>query len=174
MKSTQKLHILKTQLTENLNSFQRKRENNKQKAFLVYFGATAISAIVTVLLGFQGIPDVKVVYIRNIALVLSTTVTLLTGFDTFFNHRALWVRYTKMVTLLLSLRARVDYLMASETQEIPENKVDEFFDEMQRILAETNRWWQDQRVENLRKPKQLKTPYSRLAPLTADGYVGAV
>ena len=54
-----KLDILKSELEAGLDSFQQKREQNKKKAFLVYLGATAISAIVTVLLGLQGIPDAK-------------------------------------------------------------------------------------------------------------------
>jgi hypothetical protein len=104
MKPNPKLQLLRSQLVASLDSFQRRRKQNKKKAFLVYLGATAISAVVTVLLGLQGIPDDKVVYIRNIALLLSATVTLLTGFDTFFNHRALWVRYTQTATQLLGLQ----------------------------------------------------------------------
>ncbi|PKN48135.1 MAG: hypothetical protein CVU59_00205 [Deltaproteobacteria bacterium HGW-Deltaproteobacteria-17] len=158
MKPNPKLDVLRSQLAEQLNSFQRKRGQNKKKAFLVYLGATAISAVVTVLLGLQGIPDDKVVYIRNIALILSATVTLLTGFDTFFNHRALWVRYTQTATLLLGLQAKLDYLSADEGREIPESEVDQLFEEMQRVLTETNRWWQNQRAEEPDGPKPPNPP----------------
>lgn len=154
MKPNPKLEVLKSQLTGSLDSFQRKRRQNKKKAFFVYLGATAISALVTVLLGLQGVPDEKVVYIRNIALVLSATVTLLTGFETFFNHRALWVRYTQTVTQLLGVQARLNYLTTAESREVLETDVDRLFEEMHRALAETNKWWQDQRAEEPTGPKQ--------------------
>lgn len=98
------------------------------------------------LLGIQGVPEDEVVYIRNIALVLSATVTVLTGFDTFSNHRTLWVRYTQTVTHLLGLQARLDYLTAA-AGEVSDGEVERLFEEMERILAETNRRWQDQRSE---------------------------
>ena len=154
MTQNPKLEVLKSQLSGYLAAFEKKRERNKRKAFLVYLGATVISAVVTVLLGIQGVPEDKVIYIRNVALVLSATVTVLTGFDTFFNHRALWVRYTQTVTQLLGLQARLDYLTAT-AGEVPEAEVDRLFEEMERILAETNRWWQDQRSE---EPSGFKPP----------------
>jgi hypothetical protein len=158
MKPNPKLDMLTSQLTRCLDSFQKKRQQNKKKAFLVYLGATGISAVVTVLIGLQGVPDDKVVYIRNIALILSATVTLLTGFDTFFNHRALWVRYTQTVSQLLGVQARLDYHTAAETQEVPETEVDRLFEEVQRILAETNRWWQDKLAEEPPGPKPPSPP----------------
>ena len=165
MKPNPKLDALRSQLVATLDSFQRKRAQNKKKAFLVYLGATAISAVVTVLLGLQGVPDDKVIYIRNIALILSAIVTLLTGFDTFFNHRALWVRYTQTATQLLSLQAKLDYLTAADTGEVSDGEVDQLFAEMQRILTETNRWWQDQRAE---EPNAPKPPNTSMQPVSND------
>lgn len=153
MKPNPKLDLLKAQLMGYIASFEQKRNQNKKKAFLVYLGATAISAVVTVLLGLQGVPDEKVVYIRNIALILSAAVTLLTGFDTFFNHRALWVRYTQTVTQLFAVQAKLDYLLADVERDVPEAEVDRLFEEVQRALSETNRWWQDQRAEELPGPQ---------------------
>jgi uncharacterized protein DUF4231 len=157
MKPNPRLEVLRSQLNTALNSFQKKRADNKRKAFRVYLGATAISAMVTVLLGLQGVSE-KAVWIRNVALILSATVTLLTGFDTFFNHRALWVRYTQTVTQFFGLQARLDYLTAVEGQEVPDGEVDRLFEEMQRILADTNRWWMDQRAEAPPGPKAPSPP----------------
>ena len=153
-----KIELLKTQLTDYISSFERKRNQNKTKAFLLYFSATAISATVTVLLGLQGVEDENVVFIRNSALILSATVTLLTGFETFFNHRALWVRYTQTATELNAVQLKLNYLLADAESDVPENDVDRLFDEMQRALSETNRWWQDQRAEELPKPKPPNKP----------------
>lgn len=153
MKPNPRLEVLRSQLNASLKSFQEKRRANKKKAFRVYLGATAISAVVTVLLGLQGVPDNKVVYVRNLALILSATVTLLTGFDTFFNHRALWMRYTQTVTQLFGLQNRLEYLTAVEGQEVPDTEVDRLFEDMQGTLADTNRWWLDQRAEAPAGPK---------------------
>ena len=151
-----KLEILRSQLSGSIDSFSKKRTQNKKKAFRVYLGATAISATVTILLGLQGVPDNRVVFVRNSALILSAIVTLLTGFDTFFNHRALWVRYTQTVTQLFRVQAKLDYLTAGEGKELPEADIDSLCEEMQQVLAETNKWWLDQRAEASSGPKPPK------------------
>ena len=141
-----KLEALKYQLASHLESFEKKRVNNKKKAFFIYLSVTAISALVTVLLGLQGMSNGEIIWIRNIALILSATVTVLSGFDSFFNHRSLWVQYTQTFTELRGLQSRLHYLTA--TQEVLlDDEVDQLFDEMQKILLVTNKWWQDQRAE---------------------------
>src|SRR5215471_12960988 len=106
MNENSKLDVLRSLINDSISSFEKKRNRNRNKAFLAHFGATAISAAVTVLLGLQGINDGQVIYVRNAALILSAIVTVLTGFDAFFNHRALWVRYTQTVSQLYEVRAK--------------------------------------------------------------------
>jgi len=149
MPSNPKLDVLNSQLTEALSSFETKRVRNKAIAFRVYLGATVISAIVTVVLGLQGVQPSKTLYLQNAALILSSTVTTLMGFETFFNHRALWVRYTQTVSQLLSIRAKIQYITANGSMETPDTTLDSLFDELQTTLSQTNTWWQNQRSESL-------------------------
>jgi uncharacterized membrane protein SirB2 len=144
-----KLHVLHSQLTEALSAFETKRLRNKNTAFRTYLGATVLSAIVTVVLGFQGVPIDKVPYVQNAALILSSIVTMLMGFETFFNHRALWVRYTQTVSQLLSIRAKIQYLEANGSFGTQDVELDKLFDELQLTLTQTNNWWQSQRSESL-------------------------
>ena len=148
MPSNPKLDVLNSQLTEALSSFEVKRLRNKKTAFRVYLGATVISAIVTVVLGLQG-AWLNKVYVQDTALILSSIVTTLMGFETFFNHRALWVRYTQTVSQLLSVRSKIQYLTANGSLETPDAALDSLFDELQSTLAQTNTWWQNQRSESL-------------------------
>jgi hypothetical protein len=144
-----KLHVLNSQLKEALSAFETKRLRNKNTAFRTYLGATVLSAIVTVVLGFQGIPATKVPYVQNAALILSSVVTMLMGFETFFNHRALWVRYPQTVSQLLSIQAKIQYLEARGSFVTQDVELDKLFDELQLTLTQTNNWWQSQRSESL-------------------------
>jgi hypothetical protein len=157
MSLEQKLGHLRNTLVSTLQSFEGKRKQNKRRAFMVYLGATMLSALVTVLLGLQGVADSKLLYIRNGALILSATVTVLTAFDTFFNHRALWVRYTQTVSHLRALQTELEYISEDH---LSEAQLDSLFQRMQEILANTNEWWQQERTD--------KSPKSKVVPGGVD------
>ncbi|MGF7183691.1 hypothetical protein HDF11_005224 [Tunturiibacter psychrotolerans] len=81
--------------------------------------------------------------------------TLLTTAETFFNHRALWVRYTQTVTQLYSISDKLDYLSAGQNADTEDKDLDKLFDELQRTFAQTNDFWKSERSEQA-KPKAAK------------------
>ncbi len=150
-----KVKFLRENIDSQVESFSRRRNSNKQKAFLVKLGTSAAAGTATVILGFQGYIDP--VWAKNIALILSALITFVSAWDAYFNHRALWLRYTETVTELRSLLAELDYLTCSGTESLEEKKLDAIFHRYQEVLGETNSWWQ-----NVREDDRLRwTPLSR-------------
>src|SRR6266540_1316933 len=85
-----KVKFLRENIDSQVESFSRRRNSNKQKAFLVKLGTSAAAGTATVILGFQGYIDP--VWAKNIALILSALITFVSAWDAYFNHRALWLR----------------------------------------------------------------------------------
>jgi hypothetical protein len=150
MAIAEKIAILSTLLDKQVNSFGRKRADNKRNAFVFHLAATALSAAVTVMLGWQGVSGADSTTLRNAALLFSAIATLLGTWDAFFTHRALWVRYTSTVTNLLALKSELEFRMAGE-KAITEEDVDHLYSRAEAALSETNVWWLQQRSEESRK-----------------------
>lgn len=146
MAAHDKLAILKNELESNISSFGKKRNENKWKALWLKLAVTLLAGATTVVLGLQGIASDLV--LRNIGLVLTAIVTVLTTWDTFFNHRAMWVRYTWTYTTLRAIQSDLLYTQAGSGENISEGKIDELYGRLQSALKETNDWWQDDRVES--------------------------
>jgi len=115
---------------------------------------TTFSGAITVLLGLQGLESIRAAPLlaKNSALVLSALVTLLTAWDAFFNHRALWVRYTRTVTELRGIQSELEYVSSDSDQKPKEADIDRLFERYQSALKETNVSWQTLRDDG--SPKE--------------------
>ena len=142
---SEKAAFLSKSLQTEIESFNAKRKENKSKALLLKLSITALGGITTVLLGLQGIGHESL--LRNVALVFSALVTLLSTWDTFFNHRALWTRYTATYTALLGIESDLEYLRQGGDGALTESQVDALYRRAQAILRDTNEWWQHERQE---------------------------
>src|SRR5689334_6541408 len=80
---------------------------------------------------------------HNVALVLSAVVTMLSAWDAFFNHRALWVRYTTIAAELKAIRSHLNYATVGGTGD--DSILDQLFAQYQAVLKATNEWWLHQR-----------------------------
>ncbi len=145
MSVEQKSALLTEKLTELIGSFSKNRRTNKRKALYLKLSITALGGATTVLLGLQGVE--RETLVQNIALVFSALVTLLAAWDTFYNHRGLWVRYTETVNRLRDIEARHEYLQAGGTDALKEDDLDALFERIRQTLRETDAWWQELRRE---------------------------
>lgn len=158
MSADGKAKYLMDSLNQHLESFGKKRKENKDKAFWFKMFVTSFSAGTTILLGLQGLESITFfnasIWVKNVALVFSAFVTLFSVWDTFFNHRALWVRYTKTITQLRGVKAELEYLSSNEGK-VKEEDVDRLYQKFQTILEATNAFWQSLRDENAVKNEEL-------------------
>lgn len=67
--------------------------------------------------------------------------TIFSTWDTFFNYRDLWVKYTGTSNELKELRSDIAFLKAGGIEKIEEDKVDELYKSYKEILKSTNSHW---------------------------------
>jgi hypothetical protein len=138
-----KVKYLTETINEQIESFGKLRIINKGKAFWFKMLITSSSAATTILLGLQGLEHWTLLppLVKNLALLLSALVTLFSTWDTFFNHKALWVRYTLTLSQLKGIRAELEYLSSNGSQDLKEEDVDLLFRKYQSVIQETNSAW---------------------------------
>jgi len=146
MPATEKAKYLFQVLKTKSSDYNAKRGENKRKALLFKLTITGFSGATTVVLGLQGIGQEYL--LRNTALVLSAWVTLLSTWDSFFNHRGLWARYTTTCAALRAVESDLEYLLLRDDGMYTEEQIDELYEHYQAIIQETNQWWQRERSED--------------------------
>lgn len=146
-----KADSIREQLTSQIAAFDRKRNNNKQKAFAIRIAVIGAGTLTTVMLGLS-IPGIEQLS-KNIALCLSAIATLLSAWESYFNHRELWLQYTATYTSLRALLADLEFQCLDLDEDYPESVsavnegLNKLFAQMQRALQETNNAWQTLRDE---------------------------
>ncbi len=150
MQAEERTEFLSKALGSNIDSFNRKRQNNKTKAFLFKMSITALGGATTVLLGLEDVSDPTL--FKNAALVCSALITLLSTFDAFFNHRALWVRYTQTYTELLAIQSDLNYALAGGPGTLQTDEIDALYRRFSLAMRRTNEWWQDTRRDESDAP----------------------
>jgi len=148
----EKVEALRNQIDDQIEGFDRRRHETRKIAFRVRFAVVSVSALTSVVIGLQGVPDAVQPHFKNTALVLSVLVTAISALEAFYNHRALWIRYTATFTELKALRARLDYLTAGGLTGLEDAPIDQLFEDFQTVLRNTNDYW-----FQLRKETEPKT-----------------
>jgi hypothetical protein len=143
-----KIQYLQQRLEEQIEAFNNGRRKNKKKAFRFRLSVILCSAFTTILIGLQSFGSSLEPIIKDAALIFSAMVTALSAIDAFYNHRALWIRYTATSNDLKTVQSKLQYLLAGNRENVEENRIDELFEEFHRILNETNEYWLQLRKEN--------------------------
>lgn len=120
----------------------------RRSASRVKLGALILAALSTVVLGIEVIPG------RSwVALPLVAAVTVLSGLEPFFNWRSRWVLMEETQYRLNRLRDEMDYyLTLTPSDAVERAKLDEFFNEQQRIWNEVSRRWIEFRALDAAQP----------------------
>ncbi len=140
-----KVEFLQTSIDKQIEGFTKRRVVNRQEATKIHIWSTSLSAITTVLLGLTDIGSPS--FLKNIALCASALVTLLNTWETFFNHKSMYVHYNITVGELRHLRADLDYLLCQGLDSVKEEDLDAVYSRYQAILESTNSTWSDLRKQ---------------------------
>jgi hypothetical protein len=147
MPSTREEYLRRT-LDSTIHAFEERRLYHKKRAFLFKIFGTGFSAVTTVLLGLQGLGTGALLAVKNIALFLSAGVTVISAWDTFFNHRELWVRYTASFRRLTELQTDMDFILSEGSQVDKEAELEKLYVRFQAIVQETHTSWLQLRQEH--------------------------
>jgi hypothetical protein len=109
----------------------------RRNASIVRVAALVLTAASTVVLGIQEIPARA-----SIALPMVALVTVLGGLETFFNWRSRWVLMEETRYRLNRLRDEMDYyIVATPTDELSRERLQEFYDRHQVTWSDASRQW---------------------------------
>ncbi len=141
MKVDDKLTLLTADIDERIDNFAKKRRRDKKKAFGLKMFTVLFAAMVTILLGVEGFTQYGT-WLKNIALILGASITVINAMDAFFDHRSLWIRRTVTLVRLYNLRRDLKFQVAgAEPDEIDEDTLIKFKNRFMRILQDDLREW---------------------------------
>ena len=145
---TEKLEFLKQSIDELQTRINSSRLYYRKTAYSLYISAAILSAITTILLGLN--IDILKDYVRIIALILTTVITVINAYNAFFNNKDLWVAYNTAENSFRQLKFNIEYAEKG-VDTMPIDIIDGFKKNFQDILDELNATWQKSRLNA--KPK---------------------
>jgi hypothetical protein len=142
----EKVDFLNTEISNRLNTFESKRNQNRKEAIALKIISSILGALITILLGLKLGTGFEAAAV-NIALVLGATISIVNTFEVFWNPKSLWIKYTVTTNELRSLRSDIEYLTKKGIDKITVKEIDELYKRYCTILKETNKSWQKYRSE---------------------------
>lgn len=135
-----KLINLKREIDFNIVFFNKKHSRTKHRAYAIKISSVAFSALITVLLGISS-GSLDIIF-KNLAIVLGAVVTIINAVDAFYNYNGLWIKNTLTLSKLLELKREVEFYSSGfENDDISEEKLNKYMDELQQILREDIKQW---------------------------------
>jgi len=136
----EKRALLKGEIEKQLRIFAARRRRDKRKSTILQMASVTLSATITVLLGLRVGPSPEST-LTNVALTLGALATVLAAYDSFFDHRKLWVARTITLQRLEDLHRDLAFRLSALTEKDTPVVVDELFVELNRILEEDRQEW---------------------------------
>lgn len=103
---------LRLELEKHISSFARRRKKNRKTAFNLKMAATIFSVITTILVGLHGNALITTNlgnWLSALAIVTSASIAIFTTWETFFDHRWLWITYTITLNSLTEILSELEY-----------------------------------------------------------------
>lgn len=106
-----------------------------------YMWLSAIfSTVTTILLGLQGLPEPIVPWTKNIALVLSASLSIFSAVNAIYGHRQLWIQYTMSWAQMRLILKDLQFISAYEPEKRL-SRIDELYKHFREVLSETDTAW---------------------------------
>lgn len=137
--------FLRQLLAENIEGFRRSATNNKRRALIARIVIASLGAATTLLLGLKSNPIFTVHEngFSSAALLFSALIPVLVAWDTFFDHRWLWVRFTAALTSLFKIRDDLNYSEANK--ELTQKVLDGLYEQLRETVDRTSSSWLEKR-----------------------------
>jgi hypothetical protein len=142
---------LSRELGHQIAAFDKRRYANARLAATMRLLIVGMSALTTVMLGLKIDRPGWDERSRNVALGLTALATMIGTWESFYDHRALWIRYTRTATALKGLRAELRFRQAKGP--VSSGVEEELFSKMREVLEATNGDWLTLRIEAQRKER---------------------
>ena len=141
MSENSQVAFLQKELDGQISRITGERNRHKRKALWIRLAIAGLSALATIVLGWQGAPFPEL--LKNIALVLNAAITVIAAYDIFFEPRKLWVRETLLVSKLKDLQRDLQYDLAGNSN-LPEDALSQYKDDIDQVFKESlDNWVKD-------------------------------
>lgn len=135
-----KLANLKAGIDCNIKFFNKKHSRTKHRSYGLKIASVAFSALITVLLGVSS--GTLETMFKNVTIVLGAGVTIINAIDAFYNYNGLWIKNTLTLSKLMELKREVDfYSSGCKTEDISEERLNKYMNELQQILKDDIKQW---------------------------------
>jgi len=140
--ATEKIQLLKDAIEKRVQSVDSKRMYYRKQSLTMFTASTILSAIITILLGLK-IPELNE-FVRLTALIISTTLTIINGYNAFFNYRDLWLANNMARNKLYSLQFSIEFMEKGGA--ITNDNADSLKNTYQDIIDELNAGWEKSKL----------------------------
>ena len=146
---TNETQFLRDKLAQQMALYRARRVRYRNLAFLLKMTTTLFGAATTVLLGLKGYSSFSnhAEALSVAALIASSVVTLAATWETFFDHRWLWVRFTAAFERLNEIADDLDY--AGAFGNLSNDQLALFYHRFKSTLQETRAAWFEKHVRDL-------------------------
>ena len=130
-------------LREQIKGYVKLITDNRRRAFALKLAVAILGAFTTVAIGLQSSAITGAAakpLVSAVALVFSASITVLSTWDSFFDHRWQWVKYAATLDELYCISADLGFKRASG-EPIPSAFLDDLHARFQATLRDTNRAW---------------------------------
>ncbi len=108
------IEFVKSELESLITRYKRDRDRHKRNALRVKLATALLAAGATVLLGWQETAIQTI--LKNIALVLNASITVLVAYEVFFEPRKLWVRETLALSKFKDIQRDLQFDLAQKRE----------------------------------------------------------
>lgn len=144
--SIKKAEWLIERIQVSIDSVSNKRKKNQIKASILKISTLILSGGTTILIGLFSIYDVN--ELKSLALIFSTSITLSTAIEPFFNFRSLWIEHEDAKAKFILLLDRIKYYREGKDT-LKVSQIDEFLEEYLNIWANlSNNWIKERKKYN--------------------------
>ncbi|MFB6343071.1 DUF4231 domain-containing protein [Saccharicrinis sp. FJH62] len=135
-----KKEFIHTKLNEQLNTFEKKRLCNRNAAIRYNICVAVLGAFITVLAGINITGGEE--YARITILIISSIIAILGTYNSFFNYKELWIKYTMVTNELKKIKSDFEfYLTGKEDEDIELSELENFNKMVDDILDSANKNW---------------------------------
>ncbi|HLP65510.1 SLATT domain-containing protein [Flavobacterium sp.] len=140
----EQLQLLKEQIEIRIRNIDSRRIYYRKRSFFSFISTSVLAAISTLLLGLNFMNWKE--EIRICVLVITSLITVVNTYNSFFNYKELWVANNDALNQFRELNFNIEYFQKGKV-EIDDATLTAFKNQYQTILNELNQVWHKSRLD---------------------------
>lgn len=144
----EKISFLKDNIDKRINSFKEKSKYYRKISWIYKIVSSVLGGLIAILLGFKIDNAFYKDIIIDISIVFGSMITIVSTFESFWEPRNLWIRFTMTTNDLRSLKYELDYLEKNGIDKITIDEIDSISNRYNEILKDANKEWNKNRNNN--------------------------